>query len=218
MYFIFALWGGLIGTSFRIIIRLELSYPGLILVDEQLYNMVVTAHGVIIIFFLVMPMMIGGFGNWLVPIILIIPDMAFARLNNFRFWLLPMSIALLFSSMFIERGCGTGWTLYPPLSAWLGHPNPSVDFVIFSLHLGGISSIAAAINFATTGWSIRVEALLVLRVSILTWCVTVTAMLLIVAMPMLGAGLTILLTDRHFNTSFFDPEGLGDPVLFIHLF
>lgn len=217
LYLIVGFNGGLCGTFYSILIRSELASPYHMIYNGcyQAYYVTVTMHGLIMIFFMVMPVLLGGFGNYFVPMQLGVNEMAFPRLNALSFWLLIAAIFYLYLAASVDMGVGTGWTLYPPLSAVEGG---GMDCLLISLQFAGASSIMGAINFVTTILYNRASGMQIYQMSMFCWSVLVTAVLLVISLPMLAGALFMVLADRHFNASFFDYEGGGDPILYQHLF
>ncbi len=215
MYLWFSFAMLIVGGLMALTIRAELFQPGLQVIDPDRFNQMTTLHGLIMVFGAIMPAFVG-FANWMIPMMIGAPDMAFARMNNWSFWLLPPAGSLLVISLFVPGGAaGTGWTLYPPLATQMGM---GMDLAIFAVHILGMSSIMGSINIITTILNLRAPGMTLMKMPLFCWTWLITAYLLIAVMPVLAGAVTMLLTDRHFGTSFFNAAGGGDPVLFQHIF
>ena len=197
--------------------RAELIKPGENLFNPGFYNQLVTMHGIIMVFGAVMPAF-TGLANWMLPLMVGAPDMALPRLNNWSFWLLPVSFGMLICTFFMPGGAANfGWTFYAPLSTYVGSPNSTIFFIL-SLHMAGASSIMGAINIIVTIVNMRAKNMALMQMPIFVWTWFITAFLLIAVMPVLAGVLTMVLTDKYFGTSFFNAAGGGDPVMFQHIF
>ena len=247
LYLIVSAFVGFIAVAFTVYMRLELMHPGVqhmcmehmdkglfggffaslaasvpgeCTPNGHLWNVVVTAHGILMMFFVVIPALFGGFGNYFMPLQIGAPDMAFPRMNNLSFWLYCTGTALALCSVLApggndQLGSGVGWVLYPPLSTNEG--GMSMDLAIFAVHVSGASSILGAINIITTFLNMRAPGMTLFKVPLFAWSIFVTAWLILLALPVLAGAITMLLTDRNFGTTFFDPAGGGDPILYQHI-
>jgi len=215
LYLLFALTMLMIGGVLALVIRAELFQPGLQFVNPELFNQLTTMHGIIMVFGAIMPAFVG-FANWMLPLQIGASDMAFARMNNFSFWLMIPAALMLVSSFFMPGGApAAGWTLYAPLTLQMG---PSMDAGIFAMHILGASSIMGSINIIVTILNMRAPGMTLMKMPMFAWTWLITAYLLIAVMPVLAGAITMTLTDRHFGTSFFNPAGGGDPVMYQHIF
>lgn len=215
IYLYIGIWSGLLGISIRLIIRIELINLINNFNNNSIYYLIITIHAFIIIFFITIPIIIGRFRNWLIPLILISSDLIFPRLNNFRFWLLFPSLILILINLFIINNINTGWTLYPPLSI---QNSISINLIIFSLHFNGLSSIFRSINFIRSILTLNLNKLFTYNLTLYSWSILITSVLLILSLPVLTRGITIILLDHNFNFIFFNPSGNGNPIIFQHLF
>ena len=242
LYLVSSALVGFIAVAFTIYMRLELMEPGVqyMCLDEMgeaatrllsggsdcyapnghLWNVLVTAHGILMMFFVVIPALFGGFGNYFMPLQIGAPDMAFPRMNNLSFWLYIAGTTLAMCSVLApggncQAGSGVGWILYPPLS--VNEAGMSMDLAIFAVHVSGASSILGAINMITTFLNMRAPGMTLFKVPLFSWSIFITAWLILLALPVLAGAITMLLTDRNFGTTFFDPAGGGDPILYQHI-
>jgi len=218
---------GLMSVAMTWYMRLELMDPGVQYMTMEdgspnghLWNVIVTAHGLTMMFFVVIPALFGGFGNYFMPLQIGAPDMAFPRMNNLSYWLFVAGVSMLVLSLFVpggagQTGSGVGWVLYAPLST--REAGMSTDFAIFAVHLSGASSILGAINIITTFLNMRAPGMTLMKVPLFAWSIFITAFMILLALPVLAGAITMLLTDRNFGTTFFDPAGGGDPVLYQHI-
>ncbi|WP_102109832.1 cytochrome c oxidase subunit I [Oceaniglobus roseus] len=228
---------GFISVAFTVYMRMELMHPGVQYMcmegarlfptatenctpNGHLWNVLITGHGLMMMFFVVIPALFGGFGNYFMPLQIGAPDMAFPRMNNLSFWLFVAGSALLICSVFApggngENGSGIGWVLYPPLST--RESGWSTDLAIFAVHVSGASSILGAINMITTFLNMRAPGMTLFKVPLFSWSIFVTSWLILLSLPVLAGAITMLLTDRNFGTTFFDPAGGGDPILYQHI-
>lgn len=215
LYLLFALGMFFFGGAMAMTVRAELFEPGLQFVNPQFFNSMTTMHALVMVFGAVMPAY-AGLANWMIPMMIGAPDMALPRMNNMSFWVLVFAITLLASTLFMEGGApAAGWTLYPPLVLQGGDNLP---FAVFAVHLLGVSSIMASINIIVTILNMRAPGMTMMKMPLFCWTWLITAYLLIAVLPVFAAAVTMLLTDAHFGTSFFDAAGGGDPVLYQHLF
>ena len=215
LYLWFAMIMFFIGGLMALVIRSELFQPGLQFVDPQFFNSMTTMHALVMIFGVVMPAF-TGLANWMIPIMVGGPDMALPRMNNWSFWIMPFAFSMLLSTLWMDGGAPAGgWTLYPPLSLQTGDAFP---FLIFAIHFMGLSSIMGAINIVATILNMRAPGMTLMKMPLFVWTWLITAFLLIAVMPVLAGGVTMLLTDKYFGTSFFNAAGGGDPVMFQHIF
>ncbi|MCJ1903434.1 cbb3-type cytochrome c oxidase subunit I, partial [Paracoccus versutus] len=237
LYLFTAGTAGLIAVTFTVYMRMELQHPGVqymclegmrLVADASaectpnghLWNVVVTYHGILMMFFVVIPALFGGFGNYFMPLHIGAPDMAFPRLNNLSYWLYVCGVSLAIASLLSpggndQPGAGVGWVLYPPLSTT--EAGYAMDLAIFSVHVSGASSILGAINIITTFLNMRAPGMTLFKVPLFAWAVFITAWMILLSLPVLAGGITMLLMDRNFSTQFFDPAGGGDPVLYQHI-
>jgi cytochrome c oxidase subunit I len=215
MYLVFSFTMFMVGGVLAMLIRAELFKPGLQLVNPEMFNQLTTMHGLIMIFGAIMPAFVG-FANWMIPLQIGAPDMAFARMNNFSFWLLVPAAVIMVGSFFMAGGApAAGWTLYAPLSLQMG---PSMDATIFAIHIMGASSIMGSINIIVTILNMRAPGMPLMKMPLFCWGWLITAYLLLAIMPVLAGAVTMTLSDRHFGTTFFNPAGGGDPVMYQHIF
>jgi len=237
LYLVVSALVGFIAVTFTIYMRLELMEPGVQFMcmegmrltaagigectpNGHLWNVLITGHGILMMFFVVIPALFGGFGNYFMPLQIGAPDMAFPRMNNLSFWMYVAGTTLAICSVLApggndQLGSGVGWVLYPPLSVNEG--GMSMDLAIFAVHVSGASSILGAINMITTFLNMRAPGMTLFKVPLFSWSIFVTAWLILLPLPVLAGAITMLLTDRNFGTTFFDPAGGGDPILYQHI-
>ncbi|RDI43356.1 cytochrome c oxidase subunit I [Aquicella lusitana] len=216
LYLFFSMIMLFVGGALALVIRLELFEPGNFIINPEFFNQMVTMHGIIMVFGVIMPAM-TGIANWMIPLMIGAPDMALPRLNNWSFWLLPFAFLMLISTIFMSGPAPDfGWTFYAPLSTLYGPA--STDFFIFTIHMLGVSSILSALNIVVTIFNMRAPGMTWMKLPLLVWSWVVTGFLLLAVMPILAGCVTMVLMDRHFHTAFFNAAGGGDPILFQHLF